>query len=64
MNAFVDDNTYDTRHDDFRAPTDGFSPVGEDALKRVSGGAGVNQAPDTGGVEGSSPIIGKLMRLF
>jgi hypothetical protein len=62
MSTFVDGNKFNTQDDDFSALTDGFSPVGEDALKRVSGGAGINQA-DVGGVDGSSPLIGKLERL-
>jgi hypothetical protein len=58
MNTFVDDNKSNTRQDEFSARTDDFSPVGEDALKGVSGGG-----QDVGGaVDAAAVIVPKLVR--
>jgi hypothetical protein len=58
MNTFGDDNKSNTQHDDFSARTDGFNPVGEDALKGVSGGG-----QDVGGaVDAAAVVVPKLVR--
>jgi hypothetical protein len=61
VSKFVDGNKVNTEHDDVSALADGFSPVGEEALKWVSGGAGLTMG-DFGG-EASSQLIPKLERL-